>query len=199
MKRLVISFAVAAALAVAMPAAGLAKHHHNSGHHKHGKGHHARLLRFGSLSSAPTGTSGPSGNDTAGTVDSFNSSTDMLTIKLNDASGSTITGKVTSGTEIECEAPEGTSGPTGATGNDDANEGPEQDRAQGSTTTTPTAHESDDNARGDDNEQGDDNEDQQSSSSPCGTAALTPGTVVKEAELEVGSGGAVFHSIDLIK
>ncbi|HEX8959754.1 MAG TPA: hypothetical protein VF770_08020, partial [Solirubrobacterales bacterium] len=40
--------------------------------------------------------------------------------------------------------------------------------------------------------------DAENQSESCGTANLVPGTLVKEAELEVGSEGAVFHSVDLI-
>ena len=201
MKRLIITLAAIAALAVAMPAGVLAKHH---GHHGKRHGHHARLLRFGSLSTSnttgttgptgPTGPSGPQTGDTAGTVDSFNGT--KLVIKLND--GSTVTGNVTNATEIECEAPEH----AGATGDDDSTEGVDNDDAQGDengqqpSTTTPQAHESDNGESGDDN---DDNGADESTQSACGTAALTPGTVVKEAELLVGPGGSVFHSVHLIK
>lgn len=195
MKRLVISFAAAAALAVAMPAAGLAKHHHSSSHHKHGKGHHARLVRYGSLRTSPMGTTGPGGGDSAGTVTTYDSSTGILTITLND--GTKVSGKVTSQTQIECQSPQGASGASGATGDDDGTEAPEQDGAQGPTTTTPTAHESDDGAQGSD-DQGDDNNDQGDGSSSCGPAALTPTTGVQEAELKIGSGGAVFESVHLM-
>jgi hypothetical protein len=206
MKRLIITLAAMAALAVAMPAGVLAKHH---GHHGKRHGHHSRLLRFGSLSTSnntgttgptgPTGPSGPEAGDTAGTVDSFDGT--KLVIKLND--GSTVSGNVTSATEIECEAPH----QAGATGDDDSTEGVDNDDAQGDnengqqpsgtqTTTTPQAHESDSGERGDDNG---DSGDQGSSQTACGPSALTPGTVVKEAELLVGPGGSVFHSVHLIK
>jgi hypothetical protein len=203
MKRLIITLAAMAALAVAMPAGVLAKHHGHT-HGKRSHSHHARLLRFGSLSTSSTGTTGPTGpsgpqtssGDTAGTVDSFDGT--KLVIKLND--GSTVSGNVTSATEIECEAPQ----QAGATGDDDSSEGVDNDDAQGDDengqqpsddqqTATPTAHESDSG------ETGDDSGDEGSSQSACGTSALTAGTIVKEAELMVGPGGSVFHSIHLIK
>ena len=48
MKRIIITLAAMAALAVAMPAGVLAKHHGSHGHHGKHHGKHARLLRFGS-------------------------------------------------------------------------------------------------------------------------------------------------------
>jgi hypothetical protein len=195
MKRLIITLAAMAALAVALPTGVLAKHHGHANHGKRNHSRHARMLRFGSLSSSTTGTTGPTGptgpqsgsGDTAGTVDSFNGT--KLVIKLND--GSTVSGNVTSATEIECEAPQ----QAGTTGDDDGAEAQDDNETgQQQNTTTTQAHESDTGESGDSGD-GDD----QGSSSACGTSALTAGTVVKEAELMVGPGGAVFHSVHLVK
>src|SRR5947209_4132617 len=98
MRRLTLTaFASALVLAIA-PASALASHHHKRHHHRT---HHARVVhkRFGDVNNPTTPTTTPT-SDTAGTIDSFTNG--VLTIKLND--GSTVSGKVTSDTEIECEA-----------------------------------------------------------------------------------------------
>src|SRR5690348_13865647 len=95
----------ALALALAVPSAALA--HNGRGHHHHHKAHHAKF-RFEHI--GPTGVSGPSTTPTtpttpsgtpppsAGKVTSFEN--EVLTITLND--NSTVSGKVTSDTRIEC-------------------------------------------------------------------------------------------------
>jgi hypothetical protein len=58
--------------------------------------------------------------------------------------------------------------------------------------TDDTEIECGDDERGDDDEHGDDDEDDE-----CAADALTANAVVKEAELTLGSGGAVFDEIEL--
>jgi hypothetical protein len=142
------------------------------------------------------------GDEQSGVIDSFDPATGKLTIKLvNDDS---FVGTVNADTEIECE---GTT--TAATRHDGESESGDDNSGSGSTNSgddDATEHESgDDNSgpgstnSGDDNDQGDDNDDQGENEDEhnCGTDALTQGTIVREAELRLTSGGAVFKEIEL--
>jgi hypothetical protein len=158
--------AVACIVAVAfVPASALARHHHGRHHARHHHKHHSRahVKRFGSSSSSTT-----SSGETAGTVQSF--SNGVLTIMLND--GSTVSGRVTSRTELECQAPE-------------ANEVNETNEAN------ETSH-----SDGDRN--GGEGGDEQEGNHACSTANLTPGTMVKEAELRISSSGKTWEKVELI-
>lgn len=162
--------AVACIVAVAfVPASALARHHHKH-HTRHHHKHHSRahVKRFGSSSS----TSGSA--DSAGTVQSF--SNGVLTIMLND--GSTASGRVTSRTELECEAPEQNNGPNESSrdggGGREGEQGEENEQEQ----------------------QGEENE--QEGNQACSTANLTPGTMVKEAELRISSSGKTWEKVELI-
>jgi hypothetical protein len=108
------------------------------------------------------------GDEQSGTIESFVGTT--LTVKL--VNGDTLKGTVNDGTEIECENAAAATATTRDEGGDD-NSGP-----------------------GSDDDQGDDNDDQGEDSN-CSTTALTEGTIVKEAELHLTSGGAVFEEIEL--
>jgi hypothetical protein len=113
-------------------------------------------------------------DEQSGVIDSFDATTGKLTVKL--VNGDSLTGTVNSGTEIECEAP----ATTRHDGEDNSGPG------------------SGDDNQGDDN-QGDDNDDQGENENEgnCGTDALQPQTIVKEAELRLTSAGAVFEEIEL--
>jgi hypothetical protein len=116
------------------------------------------------------------GDEQAGVIDSFDAATGKLTVKL--VNGDSFTGTVNADTEIECED------------------------AAAPTTTATTRH---DGESGDDNsgpgstssDQGDDNDDQGENEGNCGTDALQPQTIVKEAELRLTAGGGVFEEIEL--
>jgi hypothetical protein len=120
-------------------------------------------------------------DEQSGVIDSFDAATGKLTVKL--VNGDSLTGTVNSGTEIECEAPATTRHDGEGNESGDDNSGP------GSTTS---------GSGGDDN-QGDDNDDQGENENEgnCGTDALQPQTIVKEAELRLTSAGAVFEEIEL--
>jgi len=172
MKRLTLTaFASALVLAIA-PASALASHHHKRHHHK--RGHHARVVhkRFGDVNNPATPSTQTS--DGVGKVDSFTNG--VLTMKLND--GSSVSGKVTNDTEIECEAAENESamhadGDGGDGGGDNSG--------------------GDDNGRGDDNGGGDDENGQS-----CTSADLASGTSVTGAELRITSAGAVWEKVRLM-
>jgi hypothetical protein len=171
MKRLTLTaFASALVLAIA-PASALAKHHHKRHHHK--RVHHARVVhkRFGDVNNPATPSTQTS--DAVGKVDSFTNG--VLTIKLND--GSSVSGKVTNDTEIECEAAENES-----TMHADGDGGGGGDNRGG-----------DDNGRGDDNGGGDDENGQ-----ACTSTGLASGTSVTGAELRITSAGAVWEKVRLM-
>lgn len=147
------------------------------------------------------------GDEQAGTVASFDAGTGRLTISL--FGGETISGLVTSATEIKCEdhsssASASDSGPGsgeeepgddhGGEGEEepgddhggDGNSGPSDNSGPGSANSGP-GHDGDDGHHG---EHGDDDR-------ICTTAELVPGAVVEEAELRLTDGQAFFHEVEL--
>jgi hypothetical protein len=177
MRRLGLSALASIVVFAVVPANALARHHHH-----HARSHHARkhFKFFGSATTPTTTTTTPT--DTAGTVTSFDGTT--LVITLNN--GSTVSGVVTSDTEIDCEAPESTSStPTTSTNNEDGDTGGGTGGTTGGTT-----------GGGDQGDQGGDGGD--GGSSTCTTANLTANTVVQEAELGISSTGATWQNVDLI-
>ncbi len=195
MKRTFLAAACVSLLAVAAPSIASAHHgkrHHSAcaARHHHAKCARAHVLRFGArsaLSSGPTTSGAPTtpSTETAGTVKSFSGG--ILTITLNN--GTEVSGKVTEDTEIGCES---ATRPT--SGDDD--EGGDESGSSGDSSVSAVAHASS-TGSGDDegeNDQGDDEGGAQS----CTTTALTPGAVVRAAELEVSGAGAVWEKVDLV-
>jgi hypothetical protein len=184
MRRMIISAAAAATLAV--PGVALARaerHHHHHGRHHH----HAHVLAF--HAQAPAGSTRPtstapaqeSSGDSAGKIASFEGG--VLAITLND--GSTVSGKVTERTEIECPAPTASAadfsrGGSDGGGNDESGRSP----SGGDDGELP---ERNDNADDDANDEAE----------HCTTAALLVGASVREAFLSVGSGGATWLKVEL--
>jgi thrombospondin type 3 repeat protein len=113
------------------------------------------------------------GDEIRGTVQSFDSSTGLLTILLPDGQ-TTKSGTVTSSTEIRCD---GEHGDMHAADNGDSQSGDSQDSGESS---------------GEGDSGGADEQDQQS----CGTANLVPGAVVDEAELD--DSGQTFTKVKLV-
>ncbi len=184
-RTLIMTIASTFVLAVA-PGAALA-HHHGGKHKGH---HHVRVKKFGSDTPNPNGGTSSSSSDTAGTVSSFSGG--VLTIKLND--GSMVSGKVTNDTEIECRAPE--SQPT-TTGGDDSGSGDDNsgdgDHQGGDSQGQPAgSHDASDTGETE-------NEDANEGQAACDSSALTPGAVVREAEVRISSGGATWKKVELQK
>jgi len=191
-------------IALAAPALASATHHSRSAcHHRAHRAcehvhhaRHARVLVFGTAptgtttgapTTAPTSSTPASADQTAGTVASFTGG--VLTITLTD--GSTVSGKVTEETEIHCMATasaEGLEDGHDGEGGEDSGE----DSHGGSGTS---AHAADSSQGGSD----DGGDGEHGESSPCTSAVLTPGAVVREAELSVSSGGAVWDHVDVIQ
>jgi hypothetical protein len=192
MKRILLVAVSSSALALGAPA--IASAHHHAKHH-HAKHHaaRARVLDFRASALATPATPGSPatpatpGSASVGKVTSFKEG--VLIITLTD--GTAVSGKVTDQTEIKCTPA------TPATGGDDDEAG-SGEGDHGSS----TAGESDEGSHGDahaasSSDDGDDGSD--SGPQTCTTAALAEGAMVGEAELTIGSAGAVWDRIDLIQ
>lgn len=216
------------ALALAIPGAALAhKGHgrHNGRHHGlKRRGYHAsvRFEHFGAkIASEPTGTgtgtgagtgtgttsnspTTPTATENAGTVASYNATTGLLTLTLNNKS--TVEGNVTSNTEIRCIKAATTSPapPTGQPSDDsqgdDNGQGDDQSRGDMNQQGDEQSSSSDEPQQGDDGQDSSDDEESQSAPEPpCDTSALTPGALVRFAELRIGPSGSEFESIVLVR
>ena len=173
MRKIVLMVLASCALAAMAPASALAH-----GHRHHHRRHHSRVhfRAFGDFSQSGSTSSGStSSGQSAGTVQSFTNN--VLTIAMSN--GSTVSGTVTSATEIECQA-SSTSDSSGWQSHDQSGGG---DSSSGSG----------DSSQGDDQGEGTD-----SSSQNCDTSSLTPGATVQAAELEVSSAGAAWDKVDLM-
>jgi len=191
--RRMIMIAVATA-SLAAPSAALAHNgeHHRAGERHHHRGHHrhAHVLAFhaqapasstngaGSPSSTP-----PAAGDKAGTIASFTNG--VLTITLND--GSTVSGKVTERTEIECSVPSASA--ADFSGHDGGDDNGFDERGNDSGQSGPS-----DGRHGDCPGHDDNGHD---AAEHCTSAALVPGASVREAFLSVGSGGATWVKVEL--
>jgi hypothetical protein len=225
MKRALPIAAALAALTLIAPSAVLASHGHRHHHHKaalaghghrhHHKAHHAKVHfeHFGpaTLGSAGTGTQPstspasptlppvtPPVNENAGKVASYTGG--VLTLTLNDGSSSSVSGKVTADTQIECvSATAPSSGQEEAPG-DDNGQGDDQsqgdrnqgDHGNGNAGDQPSTHQPQ-------AIQGDDDDQPPTSEPPCDTSALVPNTIVRAAELRIGPSGNEFESIELVR
>jgi hypothetical protein len=204
MRLRLLTFVGATALALAVPSAALA---HRGHRHHHAKAHHARF-RFEQIGpngvSAPTTTptapttTPPSGTpEDAGKVVSFEK--EVLTIVLND--GSTVSGKVTSDTRIECVSATPTPPPAGGEPSDD---GPGEDAGAGDDQSRGDMSQSGDSGssgeegdRTDDG--GDDGEPASAPEPPCDTSLLTKERVVRSAELRIGPSGDEWENLVLVR
>ena len=157
------------------------------------------------------------GNENAGTIQSFDREKGKLTIAL--FGGDTISGLVTEGTEIECNH-------SGATTSSDGQQAGEDDGEEAGDHEGEQAGDHEGEETGDDGEEAGDHEGEQvgdddgeeagddpgensggehsdshdgggDTGGNCTAADLTEGTVVKEAELHLSNGQAVFEKIEL--
>jgi hypothetical protein len=199
MRRALLSVFGVVALSLASPAGALARHHRH--HHKaKSKAHHAQVhfehVGVNGVTSQPR----PMGKDEpttleppspategAGKIASF--SEGVLTIALND--GSSVSGKVTSSTEIKCEKAD--TSPASTEGDKESEDDMRTNEGSSSEGDDKDGEEGDDNGTGDDGQVGGAPE------PPCDSSALTAGVVVREAELRVTPTGAEFESIVLVR
>jgi hypothetical protein len=203
MRRSLLTAVWIMALVLAVPSVALA--HHGRGHHHHhtSRAHHAkfRFVHIGSPAAAPvtptapttpTTPTTPPAPENAATVASYTGG--ILTLTLND--GSTVSGKVTADTRIDCVK----ATPTPPAGGPPTDEGPGDDNGQG-----------DDQSRGDMSQSGqgkdgwqhggddDEGEIRGSTEPPCDSSALVAGAIVRFAELRIGPNGTEFESILLVR
>jgi hypothetical protein len=221
MRRILLTSITSSALILSVPSVASASHHGKSCHQVHHAKHascatHARLVRFGAplatgapAGSAPASSSDPhtaggpssptTAEETAGKVKSF--AEGVLVITLND--GSSVSGKVTEQSEIHCQV-------AGSTGSDDGSDESEQSDGEGeggsSDGSSSAGHDAraasvgpHDEADGSGDEADGSGGGQEGGSAACTTAALVPGAVVREAELRIGSSGAVWDHVDLMQ
>jgi hypothetical protein len=196
MRRVFFTAVASSALALAVPGVASAQHgkrHHSHGASSHKRHHrHAHIVRFGTLARASTPSSSASSPATpsspAGTVASFSGG--VLTITLADKS--TVRGKVTEQTELECQS----AAPTASASSHDGGDDRDRHDSSGPTSSQQAGSQSGDDDQGDD-DQGEDQDDDDGAQQSCTTAALVTGAVVQEAELSIGSAGAVWHKIEL--
>lgn len=143
-------------------------------------------------------------NEQAGTIASFDTATQVLTINL--VAGGTVTGKVTADTEFACRvaaATPTTTTPTATKASHGSDDGPGHDAGDDSTTmTTPAAPGTTTPAPTHSENEGDDHHGDhhgdQAAQVPCGVAQLTAGTIVHEAEIKVTQDGPTIHEIKLV-
>lgn len=213
--------ALTAFVCALLPSGALAHGHHRGHHHARRARHHAlHAGLFGAAAGDGSqqtgsgdngGSSGTSGSGTqrtenvgppqgmeqgnAGKVVSFTEG--VLTIELGEGEKATqVSGKVTEETEIHCiPAPSaGTSSttPTAHTSDNGSWADGESGQSDGERSTT---HE-DDQGGGDD--QSGDRDEEGGEQAQCSTTDLTPGTIVHRAELLLTESGAVFREIELV-
>jgi hypothetical protein len=199
MRRMIMT--AVATVSLAAPGAALAhtgehhrageRHHHHRGHrHAHVLAFHAQAPASSTSGASSAGSTTPASEDKAGTVASFTGG--VLTIALND--GSTVSGKVTERTEIECPAPPSASAAdfSGHDGGDDNGTDEHANDLSGNDGSGESA--SSDDGPGDSSGQ-DDNGNEVAEH--CTSAALVPGASVREALLSVGGEGATWLKLEL--
>jgi len=195
MRRMIMT--AVATVSLAAPSAALAhngehhrageRHHHHRGHHRHA---HVLAFHAQAPASSTSGTSSPSpttpaSDDKAGTIASFTNG--VLTITLND--GSTVSGKVTERTEIECPAPPSATA-ADVSGHDGSDEDGFDDRGNDGSGESGRSDDRHGDCPGHD-------DNGQDAAEHCTSAALVPGASVKEAFLRVSSDGATWVKVEL--
>jgi hypothetical protein len=192
----ILVVAIGALAMLALPALASAKHHHHPWATKAHRGGHFRhhLSGTGPGSTGSSGSGASSGQENAGTIASFDGTT--LTINLND--GHTLSGQVTSSTEIECSQGESQEDSEEGEQGDSEDQSDDQSQPGGQVQPQDQGGQSGDQGQsGDSQDQSDDEQGEGSDDGTCTTAALVPGAIVHEADLEAGPGGEVFRSVHL--
>jgi hypothetical protein len=188
-RKLLLIITTGCAMVAFAPATALAKRHdHHRRHHHHARVHHKR---FGSDDSSANSA------QSAGKIQTFTGG--VLTIVLND--GSTVSGRVTLDTEIECAAGDmvGMSHDSSGGSDDNGDQGQAGNPGHGDNQGD---NDQGDNDRGDndqgDNDPGDDDRgDEQAEGQACGPADLMRNAVVQEAELSISRAGAIWSKVEL--
>ncbi|MCW3069407.1 MAG: hypothetical protein JWL67_2032 [Solirubrobacterales bacterium] len=201
MKRILLTALTSSLLAAAVPGVASANHgkrHHGARHANSHKRHakRARLVTFGSLTTAPavttptTPTTPTPAAEPAGKVLSFENG--VLVITLADKS--TVSGKVTEATRLECS-----SATAPASGGDDQGSGDDSSGGESHEHAHSSRAHASSHDEGQEGQQGDDGDDDNASQTSCTQAALVPGAVVGGAELSISSAGAVWEKVELLQ
>jgi hypothetical protein len=176
MRRMLFTALASAALITALPAVAMARDgdgRRDEHHHRHHRAHvHHRRVRHerrGREHDFPPAKAGD-----AGTVQSFNNG--VLVITLSD--GSTVSGKVTNGTELRCEAPEMSTDDQDPGGSDGGDRGGDH---------------------GGNGDHGDRCDDRGEDGQMCAPGALRAGALVHEAELRITTFGAFWEEVELVR
>ena len=136
------------------------------------------------------------GDENSGTIQSFDPATGMLVINVfNDG---TVSGLVTSNTEIKCENEnEAENEVENEVENENENQVDNRDGGSDDNSGSGSSGSGDDNSGPGSTNSGDQQGDDEGTA--CTTADLTPNTPVHEAELELANGQAVFEEVELVK
>ncbi|HXD55736.1 MAG TPA: hypothetical protein VN618_13340 [Solirubrobacteraceae bacterium] len=203
MKRM-LTMGIAAALAALMvPAAATARHSsHHTAHHasaRHHRRHHsvAHTVVFSPASVKPSTTAPAPGEppvgegEAAGTIASFEGGV----LKITMADGTTVSGKVTEKTEIQCACPdhEGAGGDDG----EDSGVGGEDSHGGFSSSGDGFSGGGDVHGSSEDGSTPSGTTGTEETPPSCGPSSLVAGAKVKEAELSVSSAGAVWEKVEL--
>lgn len=227
MRRALPIAAALTALTLTAPGAALANqgHHHHKAKHRahHAQVHFRHLGARTSTTTTGTGTgtqptpgapttppTTPPAPENAGTVASYTNG--VLTLTLTD--GSSVSGKVTANTRIECVSATPTSPPVGQ-GNDEGAPGDDNglgdDQSGGDGNQSDPGQGNPGQGQGDQTPQGQGGQDDGGdggnpsttpatpSGPPCDSSALVNGATVRAAELRIGPGGTEFESIELVR
>jgi hypothetical protein len=180
MRRYLFAAFASLALIVALPAASLAREHHQNrdGQRDRIEPHRGRRdrvehFRMHGMRHERITPGQPGSRQDIGTVQSFTD--DMLVIQLND--GSTVSARVDRETEVQCEA---------------MNDGFQRDDGGPGPSSGDHNRGGDDNGAGDDDGGGDDG-----GNGNCLMALQTAGTGVRDATLSLTGGGAFWDHVDL--
>lgn len=190
MRRILTAALASSLVALAIPAAASAHHagrHHARGHARH----HAHMVVFAPKTRPAGTTSGteetPPTTEPVAKIASFEGGV----LKITLADGSTVSGKVTEATEIEC-------GDNQSSQDEQQGSGDEQQGSQHDGSGD-WSHEGGSGDGGPGSFQHDEMQAPQGETeSSCGATSLVAGAKVKEAELKVSGAGAVWDKIELM-
>jgi|GEM_PF-2750127 len=164
------------------------RHHHRHHHRAHVLTFHAAQASATTPSTGQGATPPPVTEERAGRIASFTAGT--LTITLND--GSSVSGKVTPASEIECRSAMASAADNGE-GGDNSGGGEHGDRSGPS---SGDGQSGEDSGRDEsDHDAGDD--DAHDEAEQCSPTALVPGASIREAVLSVGGSGAFWVKLEL--
>ena len=195
MRRMITSAVASSLLALALPVAASAHDstdhdafRHAGEHHRRHHHHHAHTVVFtsGAVRTVPGTTPPvtpvtPAPVEPAATIASFENG--VLKLTLGD--GSTVTGKVTERTEIECRM--GDREDFGDDNGHDRNDNDHGDGRGGPGPSGPGDNHGDDERGGDFGQM----------EGQCGVASLVPGAKVADADLAVTSAGSFWERVEL--